>query len=296
MENVFPPIFIGGSGRSGTTLLVDMLGLHKDLSPIYETDFVSYIIDLFYRSSKEKFYENKLKYRKYVEQWSELLPQRPHNKQTYERYVHGPHYINFSKQEMRDVTDKFLSELTLANIDKSVITYLNELFSLHSKNDNKLCWVNKTPAYVNYSEQLLKWFPNMKFIHIIRDGRDVALSVRDRIGPKDFSVLADWWMNQVLLGMSFGRKHPHNYIEVKYEDLILTPSKTLNFIFNSLRDSNQRVDNNQLEDIIEQSYDLNESMIGKWKAYPYQEEIFEFTTKSNTLLQYLEYGGISKNV
>ena len=40
------PVFLGGAGRSGTTLAVDMIGLHPELSPIYETSFVVELITL----------------------------------------------------------------------------------------------------------------------------------------------------------------------------------------------------------------------------------------------------------
>jgi hypothetical protein len=38
--STFRPVFIGGAGRSGTTLVVDLLGTHANLSPVYETNFV----------------------------------------------------------------------------------------------------------------------------------------------------------------------------------------------------------------------------------------------------------------
>ncbi|SES71567.1 Sulfotransferase family protein [Salinibacillus kushneri] len=34
--DMFSPMFIGGAGRSGTTLLVDLIGLHPNISPVYE--------------------------------------------------------------------------------------------------------------------------------------------------------------------------------------------------------------------------------------------------------------------
>ena len=47
------PIFIGGASRSGTTLLVDMLGLHPNLSPIYETDFVLDVAKILFSQRKQ---------------------------------------------------------------------------------------------------------------------------------------------------------------------------------------------------------------------------------------------------
>ncbi len=44
------PVFIGGAGRSGTTLAVDMIGLHPKISPVYETDFVNSILTTLFGS------------------------------------------------------------------------------------------------------------------------------------------------------------------------------------------------------------------------------------------------------
>ena len=113
-----PPIFIGGAGRSGTTLLVDLLGLHPDISPIYETDFVTILVKLFYskKSKNLSIQEKKNKYRAFIYKWSEPLPKRPDNKRKHEKYVHGPHYILFSKEKIRNKTDEFLNKLGEENL------------------------------------------------------------------------------------------------------------------------------------------------------------------------------------
>ncbi|MGH6882780.1 MAG: sulfotransferase, partial [Hypericibacter sp.] len=43
-----PPLFIGGCGRSGTTLLSDLLGCHSQLSPIYEPGFIMNVASLIF--------------------------------------------------------------------------------------------------------------------------------------------------------------------------------------------------------------------------------------------------------
>ncbi|WP_404454406.1 sulfotransferase [Virgibacillus necropolis] len=58
MEN-YPPMFIGGAERSGTTLLVDLLGLHSNISPVYETDFVKFLVKMFYTNNANIPFEDK---------------------------------------------------------------------------------------------------------------------------------------------------------------------------------------------------------------------------------------------
>jgi len=63
--------------------------------------------------------------------------------------------------------------------------------------------------------------PNAKYIHIIRDGRDVALSWRQHWnGPWTLSEAAWLWGEHVRRKRVFGAGHPDQYMEVRYEDLL----------------------------------------------------------------------------
>ncbi len=48
-------------------------------------------------------------------------------------------------------------------------------------------WGEKTPEYALGMQQIQRMWPDAKFIHVIRDGRDVALSLKkvNFIAPKD---------------------------------------------------------------------------------------------------------------
>jgi hypothetical protein len=72
-------------------------------------------------------------------------------------------------------------------------------------------------------------FPNTKFIHIIRDGRDVAQSVlKMDWGPNDIIEAAEWWRDHVRLGRCMGKMlPPDRYMEIRYEDLVLDTENNL---------------------------------------------------------------------
>jgi hypothetical protein len=74
-------------------------------------------------------------------------------------------------------------------------------------------------------EQLL---PEAAFIHVIRDGRDASLSLREMwFAPaKDIKALAAFWRDNVLAGREGGRQI-QRYIELRYEQLILEPTAEL---------------------------------------------------------------------
>jgi hypothetical protein len=92
-------------------------------------------------------------------------------------------------------------------------------------------WGDKNPHYAHPQNKgclntVNELFPDAKFIHIIRDGRDVVSSlIRKR--HADGRPWADWetahrvWLNHVSIGCEFGRGLPaRQYFELKYEDLI----------------------------------------------------------------------------
>jgi hypothetical protein len=74
-------------------------------------------------------------------------------------------------------------------------------------------------------------------VHIIRDGRDIALSLKkmggfaplpwDRSETNSLVATALYWEWMVRHGRAAGRRFPADYIEIRYEDLITNPRETL---------------------------------------------------------------------
>jgi len=63
-----------------------------------------------------------------------------------------------------------------------------------------------------------------KFIHIVRDGRDVCISwMKLSMGPENIAVAARAWREHVMGKREWGKAHPDRYCEVRYEDLIVNP-------------------------------------------------------------------------
>ena len=92
-----------------------------------------------------------------------------------------------------------------------------------------------TPLHLLYLPLIKKLLPDALIVHIIRDGRDVAVSL-DRIGwIKPFSwdrkrrVLAPaiFWKWIVSKGRRHGRSMGGDYLEVHYEDVVEKPRETL---------------------------------------------------------------------
>jgi hypothetical protein len=86
-------------------------------------------------------------------------------------------------------------------------------------------WGDKNPLYASLPNRdclntISTLFPETRFIHIIRDGRDVVSSLI-RKGWVSFDLAHDVWVNHVEVGRTFGEgKPPGKYYELRYEDLI----------------------------------------------------------------------------
>jgi hypothetical protein len=100
----------------------------------------------------------------------------------------------------------------------------------------KLRWGDKS-GYLDRLYLINELFPEAQFIHIIRDGRDVAKSVMQLPwGPNDIIAAAAWWDEYVRLGRRAGWMLPKNrYTEVKYEDLLAQPESELHRLCGFLR-------------------------------------------------------------
>jgi hypothetical protein len=79
--------------------------------------------------------------------------------------------------------------------------------------------------------------PSALFVHIIRDGRDIALSLKkmggfsplpwDRTETRGLVATALYWEWMVRQGRRHGHKFPTDYTEIRYEDLVTEPRRTL---------------------------------------------------------------------
>jgi hypothetical protein len=98
-------------------------------------------------------------------------------------------------------------------------------------------WAVYDPDNVLHVERVKRDIPNALFVHIIRDGRDIALSLKkmggftplpwDRGQTDSLVATALYWRWMVHKGRTYGRNLTADYIEIRYEDLITSPNKTL---------------------------------------------------------------------
>ncbi len=130
-----------------------------------------------------------------------------------EQDLHG---IDF---DVEALADRFHSEGR-----DSIPALIDGLFSANAEGEGCARWGDKTPYYVLHLPTLARLFPDARFIHIIRDGRDCALSMRAR--ARDLNVYnlyhaAKFWEQYVQAGQAAGEElGEERYLEIRYEDLV----------------------------------------------------------------------------
>lgn len=98
---------------------------------------------------------------------------------------------------------------------------IGAVYEAYALKKGKKYWGDKTPRYVEHIPFLADRFPGARFIHLVRDGRNVALSYSHvDFGPKNVARAARLWQRRVGAGIRDGRAlPPGHYIEIRNEDL-----------------------------------------------------------------------------
>lgn len=193
-----PMPFVVGVARSGTTLLRLMLDAHPELAIPHETHFVPAVLREPLRepdATRERFFE--------------LLTGFP------------------TWEDLKTPAELFREELLRVE-PFDVRDGLRAFYRLYARSRGKGRWGDKTPPYVRHIRAIHEALPEARFIHILRDGRDVAVSLRPLwFAPgESMEALADHWVRQITEARAQGMGRPF-YMEARYEDLIADPVREL---------------------------------------------------------------------
>jgi hypothetical protein len=284
-----PPVpFVVGVGRSGTTLLRLMLDAHPQLAVPPETGFVPSLIEAASEDSAT------------VESLAEVLV-------THRRW--GDFGL-----EIDELTERWRA---LPKLRPEPV--VRAFYELYADKQRKPRWGDKTPGYSQHIRAISKVIPEARFIHLIRDGRDVTLSRTTTLALKPTSVTkaAGRWKRRLKRARRQGRKVDH-YLELRYEELASDPEGVLRRVCEFIElpwdpamlayhersaDRLQELDRDipamgdRLPRSAESRMALHErttkpvdtSAIGKWRTGMSHEDLVEFETKAGDLLIELGY-------
>lgn len=106
--------------------------------------------------------------------------------------------------------------------ERSYSAVLDAIFSQLAAHNEMDRWGDKTPFYNSDLSSILGLFPDAQFIHVVRDGRDVALSIpQTGFGPTNACATAEEWAQALGQIETFSRTlGPGQFYELRYEDLL----------------------------------------------------------------------------
>ena len=97
-------------------------------------------------------------------------------------------------------------------------------FLAYAERDGKARFGDKTPAYLYAVDELLEVWPEARVVVLVRDARDVALSIAKLpFGPNNSYAAARWWSRGIRAGLEAQRRHPGHVLTVRFEDLVTDP-------------------------------------------------------------------------
>jgi hypothetical protein len=114
--------------------------------------------------------------------------------------------------------DRVRADATLRSVPDTV----RALYGAYAGAAGKTRFADKTPRNVLHIELLAGAFPDARFVHLVRDGRDVVPSMLGLdFFPDRFPEAVIYWADRVERGRRAGtRLGPDRYVEVHYEELV----------------------------------------------------------------------------
>jgi sulfotransferase family protein len=207
-----PYVFVVGAARSGTTLLQRMLDAHPQLAVVNETCWLP---------------------RKYRERTG-LTRTGLVTPALFPLLLESPRFgrMGFGEEDLRRIAGD--------GAQIGYVDFVGRLFDEYAMRQGKRLAGDKTPGYVRRMAQLHELWPAAKIVHIIRDPRDVCLSMLDWSGGErtagqfgtwhlDCTVSsALYWRYSVAMGREAGLDlGAELYLETRYEDLVATSEAEL---------------------------------------------------------------------
>jgi hypothetical protein len=267
------PFFIFGCPRSGTSLLSRMLASHPNLAVPYESHLYDSVFPIVQRHGDPSRRSARARL------VSEILRTEP-----IRRWTPPP--------SVADTLDAIQRDDFHGIVEALMRTW--------AASQGKSRWGEKTPQHTFCWRAISAGFPGLQVVHLIRDGRDVALSYRAaHFGPKHVYPLARRWRNYLAAAEEArATLGDQVFLQVRYEDLVTDPERELRRICRFLgeefapsmlafhRGRNFHVDQRNAQNLQRPVMTDN---IGRWRTGLTAREVRIFEALAGTYLERYGY-------
>lgn len=194
------PVFIVGMPRSGTTLLSCMLDAHSHFAISPETNFYTHC-----RCNDRSTEES-------VEEVWNCLQQQP-----------GMQDMKLTKEELDRIWERLDRKDAVEPPD-----VLRALCSTYAERSGAIAWGEKTPDHLAHVPTILGEFPEAVVLSIVRDPRDVWLSLQDMPWRSASLPESAWkWRTYAQAMERYRSEYPERVREVRYEDVLEAPERVM---------------------------------------------------------------------
>ncbi len=210
------PVFVGGTGRSGSTIVGDLLDHHPAITVTIpmEVRFITGnngIVDALAKAGKPAGLKA-----------AELAVDRIHNRWFFRTENVGLH-TSMSREFVTETTDRYLAhfENSPQHASQVLVYSIMEKVALGCDAER---WVDTTPANARKANLITPIYPQHKVIVMVRDGRDVAASfVHQDFGPSDvFEAVALWEKRMIKSDQAVKRCAAGVVLTLDLQDLVVT--------------------------------------------------------------------------
>jgi len=236
------PVFVGGTGRSGTTVMGDLLGSHEEIrtSVPIEIKFLankSGLLHLVFGREKSDQKDRislfnltgRIRQRRRAKQalvkieaeflnriwndWWDIDAPPPHGRGL---------QSGISKQRLQELLDRLIRDLRFNRVWAGR-RFMRDFISSQENHSNQKYWVETTPLNVAQARRIKKLFPGALFINMVRDPRDVIASLLTKNwGPTTPLEGLEWIEKRLIDGHNALRAMPaKQQITIALEDLAI---------------------------------------------------------------------------
>lgn len=248
------PIFVGGTGRSGTTIAGRLIGHHRDVGSTNprELRFIASAGGL--ADAYAGLCTPQLVAENVFAHWFERV--KPSGA------VSGL-YRRVTREEMKQLVDEYLAQFPEDPFTASR-RFAETVTSSRVRRNPEGRWVDTTPANARAADRVLALFPEGRVVHMMRDGRDVAASfVSKPFGPDEvFAGLTEWRDRMVEAHEAEQRAPAGRVFRVNLEELAATRrEETLSELLAFLDlDDDQR-----MRDWFDETVIAKQAHVGRWR-------------------------------
>lgn len=275
------PVFVGGTGRSGTHALGFLLDAHPRYWMIPgETRL----------QADPEGLPGLVSGQMGLDEICKRLLGRYYYRKRRQGGTRGIYRAGVTREQIETAVDDLRADFPDGDGVASIATFMRALFDPLAEAAGAEHWVEQTPPNVEYADLHQQMFPNAGTIHIVRDGRDVAASVaRLPWGPKTMLEALQWW-GERLRAAEAAKGDPARVHLVRFESLMIEDrdaeyQRILKFL--------QVPDDPAMRSYFDESLTSQKAHVGRWKDDITTSERRTFEESYERILRDLHREGIS---